>query len=213
VASPSVQDLRLLLRKKFPQAHAVRLEETPLAEEPRLRFSDPTTFPAGAISEIVPEGTAPVLGLLLAEILGTPEGFAEIPDLVLIDGDSFDPGSFPPAACSRLLWVRCESAATLMKAADLMIRDGNIPFVLLDGCRFPLRELRALPASNWRRMKQIAERNGCRVLMLSPAPLVPCATLRLSLSSTFTLADFDRPREELIQQVRSTPSRKRHTAT
>lgn len=204
----SVQDLRLLLRKKFPQAHAARFDE-PSLEENRLQFSDPATFPAGSISEIIPSGPEPVLGLLLAEILGTPETPGDIPDLVLIDGDSFDPCSFPPHACSRVLWVRCWNAATLMKAADLLIRDGNIPFVLLDGCHFPEREMRALPASNWWRLKQMAERNGCRVLVLSPFPLVPCATLRLSLSSGLTLADFDRPREELIHEIHIHPQRGR----
>ena len=205
----SVQDLRLLLRKKFPQAHAARFEE-PVPEEPRLRFSDPATFPAGAISEIVPAGPEPVLGLLLAEILGHPETTSEIPDFVLIDGNNFDPGSFPHHACSRLLWVRCWNAATLMKAADLLIRDGNIPFVMLDGCHFPQKEMRALPASNWWRLKQMAEHNGCRVLVLSPTPLVPCATLRLSLSSGLSLADFDRSREELVQEIRAIPQRIRH---
>ena len=209
MSTASVQDLRLLLRKKFPQAHAARFEE-PAHEKTRLRFSDPATFPAGTISEIVPAGPEPVLGLLLAEILGNPETPSEIPDFVLIDGNSFDPGSFPPNACSRLLWVRCWNAPTLMKAADLLIRDGNIPFVLLDGSHFPQKEMRALPASNWWRLKQMAERNGCRVLVLSPTPLVPCATLRLSLSSGLSLADFDRPREELIQQVRAIPHRVRH---
>lgn len=203
---PSVQELRLLLRKKFPQAHAVKMEEEAVPEKP-LHFSDPAIFPAGAISEIIPEGHAPVLGLVLAEILGAPETAAEIPELVLIDGDHFDPSSFSAHACSRLLWVRCESAATLMKAADLMIRDGNIPFILLDGGQFPLHEMRGLPASGWWRLKQMAERNGCRVLVLSPAPIVPCATLRLSLSSSFTLLDFDRSREELVREIRSTPQR------
>lgn len=206
MSTDAVQELRLLLRKKFPQAHQTRLLDSE-PEIPRFQFSDPATFPAGAISEIVPEGPEPILGLLLAEILGEPETPSPLPELVLVDGDCFDPNSFTDAACSRLLWVRCHTCVELLKAADLLIRDGNLPFVLLDACGFPARELRALPASSWWRLKQMAERNGCRVLVLSSFPLVSCATLRLSLSSGLKLADFDLPRAELLPRFHVQPRR------
>ena len=189
-----------MLRKKFPQAHAARLNES--EEKPIFQFSDPASFPAGKISEVVPAGASPILGLLLSEILGDPEAISSLPDFVLVDGDSFDPESFSGATCSRLLWVRCGTATDLIRAADLLIRDGNIPFILLDACSFPAAELRAIPATHWWRLKQMAERGGCRVLVLSPFPLVPCATLRLSISSSFSLADFDRHRSELTPQIK-----------
>lgn len=209
MATETVQELRLLLRKKFPQAH---LSQGGGAEfqERRLDFSDPETFPVGAISEIIPAGSEPILGLLFAELLGEPETANDLPDFVLVDGDGFDPGSFTNPACSRLLWVRCSAAMELLKAADLLIRDGNIPFILLDACRFSERELRALPASAWWRLKQMTERAGCRLLVLSSFPLVPCATLRLSLSSGLSLDDFDRPRGELLPQLQAQSQRLRH---
>ncbi len=209
MATETVQELRQLLRKKFPQAHVARPDEA-RPEALRLRFSDPETFPAGALSEIVPDGPEPVLGLLVAEILGQPESASPLPELVLVDGDCFDPDSFTDAACSRLLWVRCHTATELLKAADLLIRDGNLPFLLLDAAGFPAKELRALPSAAWWRLKQMAERTRCRVLVLSPFPLVACASLRLSLSSGLTLADFDTPRADLLPRLHATTRRARH---
>lgn len=208
----NVQDLRLLLRTKFPQAHAVRLDaleenDTPAAH---LRFSNPATFPAGALSEIVPEGSSPVLGLLISEILGSPEKTAGFPEIILIDADHFDPASHPPEACSRLLWVRCHTALTLLKAADLLVRDGNIPFILLDLSGFASREIRALPASSWWRLKQLAGNTAARVLILSPFPLIPCADLRLTLSTCLNLDAFDLPRADLTGEIRSHTRRLRH---
>jgi hypothetical protein len=208
VASDTVEDLKRLLRNKFPQAHLRPLSGD--VPETTFRFSDPLSFPAGGISEIVPEGPEPILGLVLANLLGEPEAPNGIPDFILVDGDGFDPGSFTNEACSRLLWVRCETATELLKSADLLIRDGNIPFVLLDTCGFPAAELRALPSSAWWRLKQMTERHGSRLLVLSAFPLIPCATLRLSLSSRLTLADFDRPRGELLEKIHIRSQRLRH---
>jgi len=208
VSSETVQELRLRLRKKFPQAHASRFPGEVRLEE-GVRFSDPASFPMGKISEIVPEGKRPLLGLLLAEMLGDSENRVEIPDFVLVDGDGFDPRSFSDAACSRLLWVRCGRVEELMRAADLLIRDGNIPFVLLDTCGFPARDLGGLPVSAWWRLNQMAERSGCRVLVFSPFPWVPCAAVRWSLSSRFSLADFDRYRSELFSEIEVQPQRLR----
>lgn len=209
MATATVQELRQQLRKKFPQAHLSRLA-SPDREKSGFAFGDPNSFPAGAISEIVPEDSSPVLGLILAQLLGEPAAADSIPDFILIDGDGFDPGSFTSLACSRLLWVRCHQVSELMRAADLLIRDGNIPFILLDLGSFPERELQGLPASSWWRLKQIAARGGSRLLVLSPFPLVPCATLRLSLSSGLSLEDFDRPQDELFEQLHVHQQRLRH---
>jgi len=209
VASDTVEDLKRLLRNKFPQAHSrPLLNDAP--PEITFRFSDPLSFPAGGISEIVPEGPEPILGLVLANLLGEPMATSEIPDFILVDGDGFDPNSFSNEACSRLMWVRCGTAIELLKSADLLIRDGNIPFVMLDTCGFSAHELRALPSSAWWRLKQMTERHGSRLLVLSSFPLIPCATLRLSLSSRLTLADFDRLRGDLLGEIHVRSQRLRH---
>jgi hypothetical protein len=201
MASSAAEILRQQLREKFPEAHGLRTE--PQAISPEQKPFVIETFPVGAISEVVPAG--PVAGILLmvAGLLGEPGEVCHQPELVLIDGsDGFDPTSFEDAACSKLLWVRCRSALEMIKAADLLIHDGNVPFILLDATGLDRRDLAGIPASAWLRMKQTAERNGSRVVIMAPHPLVPCSRLRLTLSADLSLLHFDVTREELLDRLR-----------
>lgn len=200
MASPAVEILRQQLRDKFPQAHALRSD--PEAVVPQGRPFRAEAFPVGAISEVVPAGPVAGLTLLIAGLLGDPAETSPHPELVLVDGaDSFDPGSFSGTACSKLLWVRCRSAVEMIKAADLLVHDGNVPFVLLDATGLVRRDLSALPASAWWRLKQTVERTGGRLVVMVSFPLVPCAALRLSLSAGLSLRDFDSPRDELLDRL------------
>lgn len=198
------ETLRQQLREKFPQAHGVRLEPTMVVAEQGEPFQM-ESFPAGAISEVIPANPAGGILLLVAGLLGEPEETCPHPEVVLIDGaDSFDPSSFSEAACSKLLWVRCGTALEMIKAADLLVQDGNVPFVLLDATGMERRDLASIPASAWWRIKQTAERTGGRAVVLAPHPLVPCASKRLTLSANLSLRDFDRTREELLARLHTT---------
>ena len=200
MASPAVEILRQQLRDKFPQAHALRADAEPVVPQGKPFRAE--AFPVGAISEVVPAGPVAVLTLLVAGLLGDPRETSPHPELVLVDGaDSFDPGSFSGTACSKLLWVRCRSAVEMIKAADLVVHDGNVPFVLLDATGLVRRDLSALPASAWWRLKQTIERTGGRLVVMASFPLVPCAALRFSLSAGLSLRDFDSPRAELLDRL------------
>jgi len=200
MASVAVENLRQQLREKFPQAHGLRVEPQMPALERRPFCVE--TFPAGALSEVVPAGPVAGVQLLVAGLLGEPDAWSPQPELVLVDGaDGFDPDSFEDAACSKLLWVRCGSALKMVKAADLLIHDGNIPFVLLDATGLDRRDLASIPASAWLRMKHAAERNGSRVVIMAAFPVVPCASLRLTLSADLSLSHFDLPRADLLERL------------
>lgn len=205
-----LQEIRRQLREKFPAAHGFAPVPEAVAEVPQTVF-EAATFPAGAISEIIPATEGSGLSLWIAGLLAEPEEAAEFPKFVLVDGgDHFDPASHTAAACSQLLWVRCAKIQEALKAADLLVRDGNVPFVMLDLCGLPLAGLRSIPAAAWWRLKQLCEAGACRLVVLSPAPLVPCASLRLSLSAHLTLGDFDLPRNELLPRVVARRDRLRH---
>ncbi|MEO5915147.1 MAG: hypothetical protein ABIS50_13005 [Luteolibacter sp.] len=207
---PTIEDLRRQLREKFPQAHGHAILPD-ASSEPSGRPFEISSFPAGAISEIVPTGQGGGLSLWIAGLLADPEEAAEFPKFVLVDGgDTFDPASHTSASCSRLLWVRCRRVPELLKAADLLVRDGNVPFIMLDLCGLPVASLKTIPASAWWRLKQLAETNTCRLVVLAPFPLVPCASFRMSLSSRLTLADFDLPRSEILRRLVAQPNRLRH---
>lgn len=193
--------LRQQLREKFPRAHGVRPEAGVAAAHGTPFTAE--AFPAGAITEVLPAGAGAGVALVLAGLLGEPAGPSPHPELVLVDGaDGFDPASFTAHACSRVLWVRCQSAMHMLKAADWLVHDGNVPVVLLDSTGLARRELAALPASAWWRLKQGTEASGCRLVVLASLPLVTSASLRLVLSADLSLGDFDRPRAELLDRLR-----------
>jgi hypothetical protein len=202
MGSPAVEILRQQLRDKFPQAHSLPVGNKPVVLGGKPFRAD--SFPVGAISEVVPAGPVAGLALMIAGLLGDSEEPSPYPELVLVDGaDSFDPGSFSGTVCSKLLWVRCRSAVETIKAADLLVHDGNIPFILLDATGLIQRDLSALPASAWWRLKQCVERTGGRLVVMASFPLVPCATLRLSLSAGLSLRDFDSPQNELLDRLQT----------
>lgn len=208
MASMAVDELRRQMREKFPQAHALR-EEVMLDEGERGTLFDAGMFPPGAISEVVPAGRFSGISLMVAALLekdGVPEpgGFR----MVLVDGaDGFDPGSFSNEACGRLMWVRCGCAMEMVKAADLLVHDGNMPFVLLDAIGLDRRDLGKVPVSAWWRLKQVAERTGCRLVVMTERAVVPCAGVRLALGAGLRLEDFDAERGELVGRLEVTGER------
>jgi hypothetical protein len=192
------------MRAKFPQAHGLRRESGVCeSSEPAVSCFAAEAFPLGAVSEVVP--AVPGSGCLMlwiAGLLGAPESASSHPDLVLVDGaDAFDPESFTGNACAGVLWVRCRTALQMLKSVDLVVRDGNVPWVVLDTTGLARQDLQSLPAAAWWRLRQAAERTGCRVVVLAEYPLVPCASLRRSLAANLSLADFDRPRAALLGRL------------
>ncbi len=207
-----METLRQQLREKFPQAHGVR-PDVGVAGALGMPIAV-ASFPLGAITEVVADGAGAGVLLLVAGLLGECGECGEVsahPQVVLVDGaDGFDPASFSGAACSRLLWVRCRSASDMLKAADWLAGDGNVPTILLDATGLARRDLVGLPASGWWRLKQGVARSGCRLVVLAPFPLVVSASLRLVLSAGLTLGDFDCGSDELRQRLRPVAQRLRH---
>ncbi len=188
---------------------------TASAEMERARALEKDGFPTGvpcldavglqkgSINEVVAEGPGAGAGLLLDQLLAGGPGQGQGNGYVaLIDGsDSFDPRSagVAPGGLRRLLWLRCQrGAAEALKAADWLLRDGNLSLVVLDLHLNPGREFRRVPGSTWHRLRLQAETTGAVLLALTPEKLLSCAQTRLRLSERFSLAAFDTPRERLV---------------
>ena len=185
-------DLRKLLAERFPQA--------PIQSETHLlptgcSFIDSVTgggFRRGAITEISsPEPSAGSASIIAALI----EAAARSGHCVaLIDGsDSFDPASLPSAALHYLLWVRCETALVAFKAADLLLRDGNFPLVLLDLVLNAANEFRKIPPPSWYRLQRLVEPTATAFVVLARRSLVASAHLKLSLHNRWSIDNFDSP--------------------
>jgi hypothetical protein len=163
-------ELQNLLRDRFPEAMAAS------SDSRRLQVVQPTLQP-GKLVEI----TGPDSGLLMHRFI------AEQPCALIDAADAFEPGGLEASALRHLLWVRCQKASEAMRAADLLLRDGNLRVVLIDLRLRPVRELFALPSSVWHRLRLLAERGGAAVAVFSPCQVVACAAGRWAAPQTSPL--------------------------
>ena len=158
-------------------------------------------LPKSAISELVSSrlsaGSALIVVALLRQACQTHQW------LGLIDAqDCFDPAPLDNALLSRLLWVRCRETKPAFKAADLLLRDGNLPWVVFDLRLSPANEIARIPTTSWYRLQRIVELTATTLLVLTPRPLVKGAKVRLSLESRFTLDALMETEEELLSQLK-----------
>lgn len=166
----TLAQLRSLLQSKFPEAIATHAAAPP----------PPAALPTlirGKLIEISSLATTHLLHHLIQSSSGAA--------CALIDSsDSFDLASTPPDLLSHLLWLRCQTLPQALKAADLLLRDGNLPNVLIDFRLQPPLDLARLPNSTWHRLRLLAEHSGTAVALFTPTPIVPCTAQRWPTQST-----------------------------
>jgi hypothetical protein len=197
--------LRQLLTKRFPGSRP-RLNESSRAAgnfRPGLRQREEVPWPdfsPGALTEIVAEKQSSGSALLLNELIRRAGRENQL--VALVDGgDSFDVTRLE-ANLSRLLWVRCRSAGEALKAADLLLRDRNLPLVLLDLAANPAVQLNKIPATTWYRFQRLVEQTSTVCVVLTSRAMVSPARTRMVLSSRFSLSALDRCREELLAELK-----------
>ena len=203
----NVAQLRELLREKFPGVRmaAERSEDKAVAVWPTgLPQIDKTLrggLPKGGITELICSVRASGGALMLAALLRRAAEAGQF--AVLIDGqDSFDPASLSNEVLQQVLWVRCRDADQALKAADFVLRDANLPFVVVDLALNPPAQLRKIPATTWYRFQRIVEATATTVLVITPQKLVSGADVRLVLPNQFGLESLARLEHELLPQLR-----------
>ena len=188
-ASSKVLDLRSLLAERFPQTFA------PVAN--RLTTGLPIIdemigggLPKNAITELSSPNLSAGSALLIYALLQNAHRAGYF--LALVDGrDSFDPQSIGNAGLRHLLWVRCTKAFEAVQAADLLLRDGNFPLVVLDLVLNAAEELRKIPQTNWYRLQRLVEAAPAAFLVLTRTSIISSAQLKLALENTWRLADLE----------------------
>ena len=185
----SVVDLRKLLAERFPNvpvSAATRLATG-------LSFLDQAIgggLPKGAITELttpqISAGSASLIQSLL-QVANRDHFF-----LALIDGhDSFDPQPLGNAILRNLFWVRCTTALKTIKAADLLLRDGNFPLVIIDLVLNPPEDLK-IPQTTWYRLQRLVEPTSTACLVLTRRSMVSSAQLKIVLENSWTLETFQK---------------------
>src|SRR6266550_5693733 len=191
-------DLRNLLSNRFP--HAPKSVGTRLITG--LAFFDQSVgggLPKGAITELItPPRSAGSASLVHAFIHGA---YRDKYFVALIDGrDSFDPCALGNSILRQLLWVRCTKALEAVKAADLLLRDGNFPLVILDLVLNPPEELRKIPQTTWYRLQRLVESVPTACLVLTRYEMVSSAQLKLVLENSWNLETLEK--HDAISQLR-----------
>lgn len=202
----NIIELRQLLRERFPGLRT-RADELPAAKHafwptgvPQLDGPLRGGLAKGALAEMVAErpgcGSTLLMTALIHRALGENKFTA------VIDGqDSLDVTQLGENL-SRLLWVRCRSTAESLKAADLILRDGNLPFVLLDLASNPAVQLRKIPATMWYRFQRLLEQTSAVCVVMVPRPMVAPAQARITLRSRFSIQALDREPQELLSELK-----------
>jgi hypothetical protein len=201
----NIIQLRQLLAEKFPGLRTRADELSARTRDfwptglPQIDVPLHGGLPRSALTEIVAEkrgsGGALLLNALLRRALHEKQFVA------LIDGeDSLDVTQLGEDL-SRLLWVRCHSSIEAMKAADLLLRDGNLPVVLLDLALNPPAQLRKIPATTWYRFQRITELSSAVCIVFTPRPMISPAHARITLQSRFTLRAQECEQEQLLREL------------
>lgn len=160
-----------------------------------------TSLLPGAVGEIVAEPLSSGLGLMVSSLIEGNDEAVRRP-VALVDGsDAFDPRDVSREARGRLLWARCRTVEQALRVTDLLLRDGNMPRVLLDLAFCQKSALRRLPLGVWHRLKLLAEQGGGACVVLSSFALVPGSHWRLFLEKPLTLESLDQPREILLSSL------------
>jgi hypothetical protein len=188
-ASSKIIDLRQLLAERFPQTFAPATDPLPTG----VAAVDDLVgggLPKNAITELSSPYLSAGSALLVHALLQNAHrsGFF----LALVDGrDSFDPQPAGNAALRNLLWVRCTQAFAAVQAADLLLRDGNFPLVVLDLVLNAGEELRKIPQTNWYRLQRLVEAAPAAFLVLTRRSMINSAQLKLSLENVWRLPDLE----------------------
>ena len=203
-ARDKIVDLRKLLAERFPPAPTSR----PSRLQTGLAFLDHAIeggLPQGGLTEITSAhpsaGSATIIAALIAAAARDSYFVA------LIDGrDSFSPDSLTNDCLRHLLWVRCGQAADAIKAADLLLRDGNFPLVIVDLVLNAAGELRKIPQPSWYRLQRLVESTSTACVVFDRFSMVASARLKLVLPNRWTLANLED--EYVLSQLRITGGRR-----
>lgn len=187
-ARDKIVDLRKLLAERFPSSSTSR----PAHLQTGLAFFDQAIaggLPQGALTEIISAhrsaGSATIIAALIAAAARASYFIA------LIDGrDSFSPDSLGNDCLRHLLWIRCAKAADAIKAADLLLRDGNFPLVIVDLVLNAAEELRKIPATSWYRLQRLVESTSIACVIFDRHSMVASAQLKLLLNNGWALTDL-----------------------
>lgn len=189
--------LRSQLAARFPAAMQADFLRSSASASEALELC-----PGKLVELVSPEATVGA-GLILLHLSQQAQG-----PLAWVDAaDGLDLASLPMELRQRVLWLRAQGVNDSLKAADMLLRDGNLQTVLLDLRLVPERQLHGLPSSIWHRLRMLAEKAHAGVAVFTPFQTVGCAAARWSVKGAFDLNSLQHERDVLRGQLQAIPRR------
>lgn len=188
--------LRRLLAEKFPQAEVKPgvLRRTGVEALDRVEGG----LRSGVVTEV---SSSPGNGALFLDVLLRTVVRERLFAALVDAGGTFDPEGCDPAVLPRLLRVSCADAGAAVKAADLLLRDGNCPLLVLDLQGLPLREAAGVSAGTWHRFQRLAEQSATAFVILTVRPFVESAQVRVLLHNRWSLQAQREDRNRLAERL------------
>ena len=192
------------VRSRFPTAFAPTPETPPPAVEDITEWTARCPDLPG-FHQVRAGGGCGSLEVLLSLVAETG---ARPMRMVWIDpADSLDPATAFERTPTHLLWARGGGLPGALRVADAILRDGDFPFVCLDGVLLPAAEWRRIPLSRWYRLQRLVSRRQATLLLWTPPVAIPAASRRWTLSAEWSFDHlFDRSPEELRARIRIAPA-------
>jgi hypothetical protein len=215
---PQLDELRALLKERFPKAHAAGrsphqalLSNTPVEtttvatmppREGRVTAHEVLHPAPGTFTEVTSplSGYGSILTLtgLLEQSLGRSHPTA------LVDGkDGFEPSTLSAALMPFLLWVRCKDLGEALRATDVLVQDGNLPIVVLDLQLIPESELRQTPGSIWQRLRMTTAQSHVSLVAFTPCQTISAAHIRFALQQRSSLDLLERSMHESLSEIKA----------
>jgi hypothetical protein len=160
---------------------------------------------AGRLAEVLVPGPSRGGGLLLAALLS--QARREGRYLALLDvGGGFVAEGLPERDLQSLLWVGCGSVEQAVAAFDVLARDENFHWILLDGRDATPEDWRAARPALWQRLSRQLRERGAVGVVLARAPVAAAAKDRHALVSRLALASLHEERAALAATLRVRPA-------
>lgn len=122
--------------------------------------------------------------------------------VALIDANNqFDPQSECTHNLECLLWVRISKMSEVIKACDILIRDGNFSLLMLDLRNTTTSRKHYIRANEWYRIQRVCEKSRIAFVAFTDKSTIPCAHSRLQLTSVLPSTILDQPQAEPISFV------------
>lgn len=122
--------------------------------------------------------------------------------MALIDAaDQFEPTDWSGEELRRMLLIRCHDIRKALRAVDLLLRDGNLPLLVLDLQGVAAKQIRKIPPNVWHRFQRVIEESRVSLVVLTRTPMVEGARLRIETDGRNGLDSIQVNRRELAARM------------